>query len=276
MGCCNTIHLEAGPVPCGKCFECRLTRQRMLTVRIVCEAQCHKDSYFLTATYDEQHLPESVEQAKLDLQAFLKKIHRHTGVKPRVFSIIERGERTERLHHHIMLFGVEIQDEMTLDSRRSFDDLLNNIKSPPRSWYSPMLSKFWGRGGVQVGRCEVGSAEYMANYCQKPVGAAGGAVCRAYFPRNPPLGGSWMIKYYDDIVNSGRVVLPGGIIMPVPKQFLTDKFLYPEELDIVRKKKAEYSKKKYEGVSREELLRNSIAKQALHESRREAHKKRSI
>lgn len=268
MGCTNTIDLPAGPVPCGNCFDCRLTRQRMLTVRLVCESQMHENNYFVTMTYDNEHYPANVGRAKKDIKSFIQKLERHVGHKVRIYSIIEAGEKNGRLHHHLMMFGVSINDVHELMAGGDFDSLpVTGERERPRTWFSQEMSDFWGRGRVEVGRCEVGSCAYVAAYCQKKIGDKGGAVCRPRFPRMPPLGGEWVIQYFMDIINHGKIVLPGGIIMPIPRQFLTDKFLYPEELEQVRAMKAEYSKSNYSNLSHEDLLNRSIARQEHQEAR---------
>lgn len=44
-------------VKCGKCSACESTIKSELQLRIQCEAKMHKHSYFITLTYDDEHLP---------------------------------------------------------------------------------------------------------------------------------------------------------------------------------------------------------------------------
>ena len=44
-------------IPCGKCSGCRLQKSREWANRCMLELQYHKSSYFVTLTYDEEHVP---------------------------------------------------------------------------------------------------------------------------------------------------------------------------------------------------------------------------
>ena len=47
-------------IPCGKCDECKLDYAREWSVRCQCEASLWNDNYFVTLTYDDEHLPEAL------------------------------------------------------------------------------------------------------------------------------------------------------------------------------------------------------------------------
>ena len=57
---------QATLVPCGCCIGCRLDYARQWAERCIHEADSHTDNYFLTLTYDDDHLPKN----KKDLPAF--------------------------------------------------------------------------------------------------------------------------------------------------------------------------------------------------------------
>ena len=44
-------------VPCGNCPACEARRKHDLQLRIQIEAQKHKHNWFITLTYDDEHLP---------------------------------------------------------------------------------------------------------------------------------------------------------------------------------------------------------------------------
>lgn len=103
------------PLPCGRCIGCRLQYSREWADRCMLEATYHKDSWFLTLTYDDDHLPRPFEGSdrnplvKRDLQLFVKRLRRTTGQKIRYFACGEYSP-SGRPHYHIILFGLHLDD----------------------------------------------------------------------------------------------------------------------------------------------------------------------
>lgn len=89
-------------VPCGRCLGCRLDHAKMWSDRCMLELQDHDEAYFVTLTYDDQHVTLSDENAatlvKSDLQNFFKRL-RKDGQKIRYFACGEYGENTFRPHY---------------------------------------------------------------------------------------------------------------------------------------------------------------------------------
>ena len=46
-------------IPCGKCTGCRLDYSRQWANRCMLELLYHKESWFLTLTYDDDHVPKT-------------------------------------------------------------------------------------------------------------------------------------------------------------------------------------------------------------------------
>lgn len=93
---------------------------------------------FVTLTYNEEHLPAGRSVVPRDLQLFLKRIRKRLEPKRvRYFGVGEYGERTERPHYHLILFGV-----------RSIDD----------------VRACWPYGFIHVGTVSEQSAAYCAGY----------------------------------------------------------------------------------------------------------------
>ena len=44
-------------VPCGHCAACESSRKSDLQLRIQMEIEKHKHNWFITLTYDDEHLP---------------------------------------------------------------------------------------------------------------------------------------------------------------------------------------------------------------------------
>ena len=63
-------------IPCGKCIGCRLDKSRDWATRCMLEAS-ESESYFVTLTFDESHLPEDGSIRKIHLQKFMKDLRNH-------------------------------------------------------------------------------------------------------------------------------------------------------------------------------------------------------
>lgn len=68
------IDLSVYPMPCGSCMGCRIVYSRDYALRGVCEAQLSDYNYFVTLTYDDDHVPISpsgkLTLRKSDVRAF--------------------------------------------------------------------------------------------------------------------------------------------------------------------------------------------------------------
>ena len=60
-------------VPCGRCIGCRIDKARDWSVRIMCESYMSTSSWFLTLTYDNEHM-NSLSLVKSDLQDFITRL----------------------------------------------------------------------------------------------------------------------------------------------------------------------------------------------------------
>lgn len=90
-------------VPCGKCISCRVNRRREWTQRLLHESYYQDSAYFITLTYDEEHVPidkngnEAV--CKSDVQDFIKDLrNKYRDVSIRYFVGSEYGPETGRPH----------------------------------------------------------------------------------------------------------------------------------------------------------------------------------
>lgn len=105
-------------VPCGSCFECRMTKVNDWCTRLLAEAHCNPPCFFLTLTYNEESLPRT-EQGKptfdrYHLKALLREFARDIPNRFRYYAIGEHGTDGERPHYHVLTFGA---DALYLDSK---------------------------------------------------------------------------------------------------------------------------------------------------------------
>lgn len=113
-------------IPCGKCCDCKMHYQKVWTVRMYNELQCHKFSTFFTLTYNEYSVPCTVDTnsgellrtvCKSDVQLWLKRLRTNLDryyqrmnkptPKFKYFITSEYGTRfTKRPHYHGIIFGL--------------------------------------------------------------------------------------------------------------------------------------------------------------------------
>lgn len=168
----NGIHRsEFIEIPCGKCLGCRLDYSRDWATRCMLELQYHDSSYFVTLTYDDDHIEknriyypdletgeafEHFTLSKRDFQLFMKKLRKYTGQKLRYYACGEYGSKTFRPHYHAIIFGLELDD-------------LVPYKRNGKYWYyiSKRLSEIWDNGFVVVGEVTWETCAYTARYIMK-------------------------------------------------------------------------------------------------------------
>lgn len=166
MFCKSPIYLRSKDmaVKCGWCKPCTINARRILTNRILCESVDHAQSSFLTLTVDDDHMPSDGSLNKTDYVLFLKSLRenlaRTRGVRLRFYVVGEYGEKTQRPHYHMALFGFPscpVRNARVIGGRFV----------PCRCEVCSYLSRFWDHGNIFLGDLEADSAQYMAQYVTK-------------------------------------------------------------------------------------------------------------
>lgn len=143
-------------LPCGKCIECKKAYAREWANRCVLEASLYENNWFVTLTYDDDHIGNN-KLDKKDFQLFMKKLRKKFGTGIRFFGCGEYGEKSGRKHFHIILFNCNLPDVKPLGKGRT------------NGYYyeSKLLSDIWDKGNVLLGDCSYLSCQYVARYCLK-------------------------------------------------------------------------------------------------------------
>lgn len=198
---------EAIEIPCGRCIGCRLAYSRQWADRCMLELKYHEQSWFVTLTYDNEHLPlnECIDEetgeigvsatlCKRDFQLFMKRLRKNYKYDNRImyFCAGEYGSQTFRPHYHAIIFGLKL-DDLTL--YKQAEDGYNYYNSE-------FLTKTWGKGHVVVGKCNWDTCAYTARYIMKKQYGDAAVVYKKYnilpeftlMSRKPAIG----LKYYED------------------------------------------------------------------------------
>lgn len=160
MRCRYPIVTSGRAFGCGRCTECRITKRRTWTHRIMLEALQYQENCFLTLTYADEFLPNGNTLVPSDLQKFLKRLRKvYEPLTFRFFACGEYGEgESSRPHYHLILFGLP-----TCARGMSRWNREGTRCCPVCELYR----KTWGRGNIYAGTVSEQSAAYTCGYVVK-------------------------------------------------------------------------------------------------------------
>ena len=118
------VILPAYELPCGHCLGCRVDHAKEWSNRLIMESMYHDSAFFVTLTYDDDHIPivEHTDEetgeyfinsslCKRDIQLFIKKLRRRfPDDSIRYYIAGEYGPSTGRAHYHAIIFGLHLVD----------------------------------------------------------------------------------------------------------------------------------------------------------------------
>lgn len=157
-------------VPCGQCVACRINYAKEWAVRCMLEARENPPAFFITLTYDDEHLPVQEYNGdffgkleKRDFQLFIKRMRKMYG-SLRYFGCGEYGGETFRPHYHFISFGCDFDDLELLKIQRS--------KKVIYAYFtSAKLVALWGKGQILICQANEQTCSYTACYSLKKVGS---------------------------------------------------------------------------------------------------------
>lgn len=177
----------------------------------------HKDNSFVTLTYNDENLPSDGSLRKSELQNFMKALrHKFEGQTIRFFGCGEYGEKYDRPHYHVALFGCDFPDKEIHEAN------FRNKRNPDVLYISSLLSEVWKKGFHTVGELNFKTAGYVARYVtKKHMGKLKDFVYDGLEPefalmsrgqKKGGLGGigkQWFEKYYTDCYPKDYIVVNG-------------------------------------------------------------------
>lgn len=99
------------PVPCGTCYECKLSKVNEWVFRISKEIEISKSVHWVTLTYNSDNIPITkkgyLTLNKQDIQKFFKRLRKDNKEKIKYFIVGEYGGKTERPHYHAVIMNAD-------------------------------------------------------------------------------------------------------------------------------------------------------------------------
>ena len=244
-------------IPCGHCWACKLNYASQWATRIMVECLNSEHNYFITFTYDEDHVPIPTEMEYNgqtyvndgtwlgtlfpdDITKFINSLRKyferkgHTGIK--YYYAGEYGETTKRPHYHMILMNCPLDISQFYDFH--VDPHLKKLH-----WKSPEIEQYWKEGMIDIGEVEYASAAYVARYCMKKISDNTDKTeywSNGMYPefvrmsRRPGIGNDYFNENMETIYKNDKLYVRnyhGKIIEVKPPKAWDKKFkeLHPEE-----------------------------------------------
>lgn len=152
MRCLHPLVIpHRGQVPCGKCVNCSINRQKDWAMRLIEENKHCAYSMFFTLTYNDECLTYSNEGfpivVKRDIQLWLKRFRKELEpIRIRYFICSEYGPNTLRPHYHGIIFFSDYNRNVDSNVYRIFDST-------------------WNKGFFTLSTVSDARCAYVAKYC---------------------------------------------------------------------------------------------------------------
>lgn len=169
-------------IPCGKCIGCRLEYSKDWATKGCLEAESYSENWFLTITYDQEHLPEAGTMIdpktgeelgqnpfgtlkSEDWTLFLKRVRQHYKRKYnheniRFMACGEYGEKGQRPHYHAIMYNLPIHNMTFHQFNENHEPLYRCLE----------LEEIWGKGLIVAAEVNWNTCAYVARYITKKVG----------------------------------------------------------------------------------------------------------
>jgi len=212
--------LDRVKVPCGHCLGCRSDQARSWAVRMVHEGDVASPAWMVTLTYAPEKVPEYWSLDPRDPVLFLKRARADWGGRLSYYLCGEYGDRTQRPHYHLVLYGVPFLDRECI-----------GVRHDAPVYRSDQLESWWQLGLCEFTGLTYGAARYVAAYVRKKVRqrdepehytrvdpASGELVelVREFgrMSRRPAIGKRWIERYWRDVYPRDFVVMDGHELKP--------------------------------------------------------------
>lgn len=203
------------------------------------ELQYHDSAYFVTLTYDDDHVPrseyvdetsgevcESLTLRKRDFQLFMKRLRRaFPNDKIRFFACGEYGSDTFRPHYHAIIFGLHLSD-LTVYKRSPQGFIYYNSDSFNDCWSMARSDPADRLGFAVVADVDWNTCAYTARYVSKKLFGKMKEFYKAHgleepfslMSRKPGIAYQYYFDHPNGMLND-RFVIKNGLEVKPPRYF---------------------------------------------------------
>lgn len=211
--------IEFFKLPCGQCINCRLSRSKEWANRLSAEAQSSNYSYFVTLTYDDEHLPKGAFLRPTlrpdDVTLFLKRLRQRIG-SFRYYYAGEYGDKSLRPHYHMILFT-----DFKLELKLWFNNFQGDAV-----YTCNLIDEVWRNGITAVSSFSWQTAAYVSRYvCKKLTGERSVDYVKqgispefSRMSRRPGIGADFAEQHFSMFVNDEFFLPSVGRVKP-PRYF---------------------------------------------------------
>lgn len=229
-------------IPCGQCIGCRLDRSLDSAVRAHHESLLYDQNYFLTLTYDNDHLPPFGSLIPRDLTLFWKRI-RKRGINLRYMACGEYGSTYGRPHYHAIIFNLP-----PLELRQ-----IGTTKTGFPTFVNDLFAECWPFGFHTLNFVSFESCAYVARYVTKKILGDGKEIYEKFDPETgevdcrvkefsrwstkPGIGHDYFMKYWRDFYKIDCCLI-NNKKFKIPRYY--DRLLlreHPDVFEIVKQKR---------------------------------------
>lgn len=258
-------------LPCGKCISCRVNRAEEWTTRLTNENLYSESSYFVTLTYDDEHLPFDENGnpcvSKDDIQKFLKRIRKNFPKSNiRYWITSEYGPETLRPHYHGIFFN--LPDDVLFSSCNSSKIRTKHDAKGNTIYIGNRFTQIWSKGATEMTNVTRSDVSYCSKYFVNKLSVPEFLVpCFCLMSRRPGIGYVHIENIKDKVrfYNLRTLLDEKGHSKLLPRYYKNKIYTEEERKELFEKyvEEIKYDKKYLDMIQSPEVFedsRNSILK----------------
>lgn len=168
--CISKSKINGVPVTCGKCLHCKARRISGWSFRLNQESKLHDEMYFLTFTYDNDHVPITkagyMNLNKNHFVEYIRELRRglySKGIRLKYYVAGEYGTKSFRPHYHAIIFGCPLGELIG----ESFVTAAKARKELYLQGEYEFNSPLWKYGYFTIGEVNKATIGYTLKYISK-------------------------------------------------------------------------------------------------------------
>lgn len=104
MYCTNPNYINGRFTPCRHCKACEVAKKKEWADRLIIESTYWPYSYFVSMTYDPEHMPPDLSLRPKEMVDWKKRLGYYFGKVPQLYYCGEYGDEGDLPHYHAIVF----------------------------------------------------------------------------------------------------------------------------------------------------------------------------